>query len=63
MVNNPAKEDVFESHSGAETMPVHDQHSDLVFSRLPEREHIKLLTILDEDGQALLDQQSRVKND
>lgn len=62
MVRSPAKEDVFESHSGAETMPSTVQPIDLGHFEL----HLGCRicgTIVYEDSQALLDQQSSVKND
>lgn len=62
MVRSPAKEDVFESHSGAETMPSRVQPIDLGRFGL----HLgcrRYGTIVYEDSQALLDQQGSVKDD
>lgn len=56
MVSRPAKVDVLESHSGAETMPVW-LVSDCSWELAAQR------TILDEDVQALLDEQGGVEDD
>lgn len=53
----PAKVDVFESHSGADTMPV------VGVSALASMRGLVLLTILNEDVEALLDQQRLIEDD
>lgn len=51
-MSRPANVEVFESHSGAETMPVRHQHGTSRADVLKQA-----LTVLDQDVEALLNEQ------